>query len=192
MHVLCAVCDGGGSHWHVHLPSLDIIFQSVVNAAAGGETLPLWGTCLGFELTSFLASGLNPAVPTGPFDAENLTIALNFTDAAAGSRLWGNAPASVVAALSSSPSTINMHRQGVTPEQFQLPLLQRLRVLSTNTDRAGRAFVSSAEGVSLPVFITQFHPEKVVYEWTLAEPIPHDYPSIAANSYRRAILLPML
>lgn len=30
------------------------IFQESVNAAASGETWPLWGTCLGFELINVL------------------------------------------------------------------------------------------------------------------------------------------
>lgn len=161
------------------------MYQTMEKAAAQGETVPLHGTCLGHELTFFLASGLDPTVLTNGFDAENISLPLDFTPAAAGSRLWGSAPGEVTDAFAAWPISLNAHQAGITPDTYAgNPKLQSvLRVLSTNVDREGRPFISSSEGITLPITTTQFHPEKPVFEWWASENINHTYTSVVANSW---------
>lgn len=52
-------------------------------------------------------------------------------------------------------------------------LASAVRVLSLSADPEGRVYVSSWEHRSLPVWATQFHPEKNAYEWGDALHIPH-------------------
>jgi gamma-glutamyl hydrolase len=162
-----------------------LIFNESVAAAAAGETWPLWGTCLGHELTLMLASGADPALVTAGFDSENASWPLTpVQPAASSSRLWGTAPPDVWAAFTGQPIAMNSHQAGVTPAAFaaSAPLSSRFRVLTTNLDRKGKAFVSSTEGVTLPIYTTQFHPEKPLFE-VQPTATDHSFASIVGNSY---------
>lgn len=144
-----------------------LIFNESVQAWSRGETFPLWGTCQGHELISFLGSNQNMSTLTGGFDSENLTIPLNLTTAAATSRLYGSMPANVLSIFANEPVTMNNHQMGVTPEDFAAApaLADRFAVLATNVDRVGKQFVSSMEGQQgLPIFTSQYHPEKPQFE----------------------------
>ncbi len=162
------------------------IYQEVLSAAQKGESVPLHGTCLGHELIHFLVAGLDQSVVSTGFNAENYSIPLNLTDAAATSRLYGpNAPQDVVQSLSTLPITMNAHQAGITPQTFagNQKLSSTLRVLSTNVDRNGRAFISTTEGITLPITTTQYHSEKIAFEWNPAQAMNHSYVSVVANAW---------
>ncbi|KAG8466084.1 hypothetical protein KFE25_005654 [Diacronema lutheri] len=145
-------------------------------ANAAGVPLPVWGTCLGFEWIVQLAAADDGVIGTG-LDAENISLPLALRPAADTSRLLGGAAnARLRAALGARPLTMNNHERGITPEAFDAhPALGRaLRVLSTSTDRRGTAFVSTLEGVGLPVFATQWHPEKAQFEWGWRDGAPYE------------------
>jgi hypothetical protein len=120
----------------------------------------VWGSCLGFQTVSALASE-NPAIVTCGFDSESLSLALNFTPAAHTSQLYSQMPADIVASLAVDAFTLNYHSCGVTPAAAasSAAFQRRYHVLSTNMDRQGREFVSSIEAKDMPIFATQFHPE---------------------------------
>jgi len=170
-------------------------------ANAAGDTFPIWGSCLGFEWIMKLASE-DDHVLRGGFDSENLTLPLNLTAAAATSRVLSPAattpvpfekPAmSVLDALKTLPITMNNHVEGLTPSAFASNerLSTMFHLLSTNADRHGREFVSMVEGATAPVWATQWHPEKNIYEQgvrlpsgTAYEVIQHTRPAIAAAAY---------
>jgi gamma-glutamyl hydrolase len=93
-----------------------IFNESYVAWEERGEVWPLWGTCQGHELISFLASGLDNNILASGFDSENLTLPLNLTSAASSSRMYG-------------PNTTRHHEQsrdGCPSKQLQcqLPLIQ--------------------------------------------------------------------
>jgi gamma-glutamyl hydrolase len=165
--------------------SAKVVFDEVVSAAKAGETFPLWGTCLGHELTLTLASGLNQSVVTSGFDSENISWPLLPTQAASTSRLWGSAPPDVWSALTENDITMNSHQAGVSPQNFlgSPALVGSMKILSIGNDREGRQFVSSTEGITLPVYTTQFHPEKPMFEWNPQMQINHTDVSIVGNSY---------
>jgi gamma-glutamyl hydrolase len=188
-----AVLTGGGAAFFADDGSLtpyaataQLLLDESLAAASRGETWPLWGTCLGHELALVLAAGPNRSVLSAGFDSENLALALTPTPAAATSRLWGSAPPEVWRWLTdpAENNTINLHVQGVTPEDFDGSALSRSFVsLSTNVDRAGREFVSSAEAKDAPIYTTQFHPEKPAYEFYPGYAIPHSDHAIHANAW---------
>lgn len=166
------------------------IYNEVESAAANGETFPLWGTCLGHELIGVLAAGLDYATSplSGGFDSENLTAPVAWTADAAGSRLWGPAPDVRAAFAAGGGIAYNAHTQGFTPADFDAsaPLAAAFTVLGTSVDRAGKEFVASMEGKTLPVYTSQWHPEKANFEWNggfLYNDIDHSPAAIEANVY---------
>jgi gamma-glutamyl hydrolase len=72
---------------------------------------------MGFEMEAILASK-NPNI-LSPVDAENISMALNFTKAAATSEWLGYAPKQIIHNLESQKLTINNHQYGVTPADFE-------------------------------------------------------------------------
>jgi gamma-glutamyl hydrolase len=135
------------------------------------DKLPVWGTCLGFEQLMVYSSDAAAATGTGSvleeFDSESLFLPLGFTPAAATSRILRSAPARVIATLGQQNVTANLHRSGISPSVMasNSKLNHTWRVLATNVDRKGKPFVSLAEGISLPLFASQFHPEKNAFEF---------------------------
>ncbi len=81
---------------------------------------------------------------------------------------------------------MNNHMFAVSPSNFSANAeLVRLfgAPLSTNVDRDGNEFVSTIEGVTLPIYATQWHPEKPQFEWWSLEVVNHSTESIVANSW---------
>lgn len=69
--------------------------------------------------------------------------------------------------------------QNVTDFKFE----QQWHILSWNHDLTGLTFVSSIEHKRYPFFATQFHPEKVIYEWIRHRNISHTANAIKAGQY---------
>ena len=164
-----ALFMGGGAKLP---PAARRLWGNAVAANARGDTFPVWGTCLGFEWVMQLASG-DDGILTSGFDSENLTLPLNLTAGAQTSRLLKPAAAmpvpfdgrSIYDALA-LPVTMNNHKYAVTPASFQASpaLRQAFNILSTNNDRAGKEFISMVEHTSAPIWATQWHPEKNIFE----------------------------
>ena len=160
------------------------IFKESVDAAAQGETWPLWGTCLGFQILGVAGSDFSRTVLTSGWDSENISLPVKFTAAAASSRVFGSAPG-VVNTYATQSVALNAHHDGISPAAFAAsgPLSSRFTVLATSVDRKGAEFVASFEGNTLPIYATQWHPEKQIWEWNANEDFVHTYDSIQANRY---------
>lgn len=76
-----------------------------------------------------------------------------------------------------------LHR--VTPETYasNAKLGAFFKVLSTNADRKGKTFGSTVEARKYPVWGSQWHPEKNIFEWTNREAIPHTPQAITVAQY---------
>ena len=168
-----------------------LVFNESVKSFAAGETWPVWGTCLGHELISVLGAGADPSVLTGGFDSENLTLAVDWTAAATTSRVFSSVD--VRNRYASGAIAMNAHTQGITPANFAASkrLSSTFTVTSTQVDRAGREFVASQEGqAGLPIFSTQWHSEKSLFEWPIpsVEYIAHNMSAVVANHWPAAFL----
>ena len=86
----------------------------------------------------------------------------------------------VLEAIATNAYPFHNHRSGVEPTAFaaNANLTAFFNVLATNVDRGGRAFVSIIEGKSVPVYATQFHPEKNMFEWNTFETIDHSFEAV--------------
>jgi len=172
--------------------SLALRILNEVRAAAGQkQRVPLWGTCLGFQLLSFVASGPNvddPVLSCPPFNSEDIHLPLDPTAAWKGSEFQRAAASAggVDTILTTQGVTANFHHCGITPDAFRgNSNLTKVfgEPLSTNKDLDGKEFVSTIQGKDLPLYGTQWHPEKPVFEWTTSHHTNHDTASVKANSW---------
>lgn len=115
------------------------------------------------------------------YDAENISLPLNFTKNAETSMLFGNLPKEIYTSLATSSVTFNAHDNGLPPSKYwkSSSLKSFVNILSTNFDRNGKEFVSSYEGKEYPIWGIQFHPSRLAYEWKPYENMNHSPQAIA-------------
>uniref|UniRef100_K3WYU7 folate gamma-glutamyl hydrolase n=1 Tax=Globisporangium ultimum (strain ATCC 200006 / CBS 805.95 / DAOM BR144) TaxID=431595 RepID=K3WYU7_GLOUD len=168
----------------------EYLYKLAIDLNDNGTYFPVWGTCLGFEWLVQLTTGDLGSLDSG-LDANNITLPLNFTDAALSSRLFGGASKELYQWLAEKPITMNNHEQGIGVERFPTfsKLTEFYTVLSTNYDRKGFHFVSAFEAKKYPIYAVQFHPEKVSFEYgeypdgTPYEVVDHSSEAITSGQY---------
>mmetsp|Transcript_11716 Transcript_11716/g.19046 ORF Transcript_11716/g.19046 Transcript_11716/m.19046 type:complete len:324 (+) Transcript_11716:136-1107(+) len=163
--------------------AVEFLFHLALKANDEGDYFPIWGTCNGFEMITYMVGQEFEVLTT--YDAENYTVPLVLTEEASTSRLFGACPKDLMTYLSTKAITMNNHRFGVAPSAFKnnAKLLDFFRVLSTNVDRNGYEFVSTIEGKRYPVYGAQWHPEKNQFEWDPLECIDHSGNAIRSMQY---------
>ncbi|CAE7599012.1 gghA [Symbiodinium natans] len=140
-----------------------------------GQVFPVWGTCLGFE---WMVAAMSPKSLLPGFRAENVNLPVHLQQRATTSRLFSEAPQRVLEALQFANVAFNSHHRGVFPVEFLRPELKDFQVLGTSFDEDGKEFACVIEGVNLPWFGVQFHPEKNAFEHGL---LPDGQPATAAK-----------
>lgn len=168
----------GGDPWtQVSSPAFHQLYKLALQASAQGDKFPIWGTCAGFEsLVAMGAQGCQSkvsdgSIPTGAcadegpvqrgFDSVGVAFPLVLTADAKHSRLLNSLPPSLLASAQMKNFTYHTHAGGADKALFyaNANLTKMYRALSTNTDKNGREFISTMEGVALPFYGTQWHPE---------------------------------
>eukprot|EP01133_Synstelium_polycarpum_P013238 gene13238-15556_t len=163
--------------------TLQLIWEYIITANDNADPMPLWGTCMGFQQLNMLAA--KDLSILSYYNSENYTVPLDFTNLASGSRLFQNATQDIMTALATKPITMNNHMYGVAPTTFSATssLYSFYDALSWNTDRVGNTFLSTIEAKNYPIYGTQWHPEKPLFEWWNQEVMDHSFESIKANQY---------
>ena len=138
------------------------VFDFVISEGEQGRPFPLFGVCLGFEMISVITA--NDHGVLGEFDATAIPLPLEFTEEAADSAMFRDAPAALLHSLKTRNLTWNNHEYGVSPTTYATnsKLKKMFKVLTTNKDRKGTPFVSTIEArdsARFPIFATQWHPE---------------------------------
>lgn len=141
---------------------------------------------MGFQTLSVLQGG-SDVLESGVFDSDPLMLPLeNVTKGASRMfRALDDINPRVFDWITTENITVNLHKDGVSPRAFvdNQQLSEFYDVLSTNRDRNGRPFVSSMEAKSVPVFATQYHPERPQFEFR-TDPahrsIPHTTHAVAS------------
>lgn len=161
-----------------------IIFDYAVRANQRQHYFPLWGTCNGFEMLSYLAVDRNVLTHC---DAMNEPRPLNMTLAARSSKLFGKLKFGLKNLLTKEKVTANFHEYCLTMTNYtKYGINKYYNVLSTNHDANGLEYVSTMEAKHYPFYAVQFHPEKNVYEWVVKEGhsnIPHTAAAIEVSSF---------
>jgi len=166
----------------VYWKSLRILFDYASSINDKGDYFPIWGTCEGFQELGVLSTPDNYSILT-EFNSENYVVPLIFTSEH--SRLFSKASSPILDILSSQNSTFNNHHGGIGLSTFQNnnDLKSFWRMISWNYDRDGKQFVSTMESYSYPFYASQWHPEKISFEWDPNEIIPHESTAVLANMY---------
>lgn len=166
------------------------------------QSIPIWGTCLGFEglLSSF---SNNDTTTLSDCDAMDLSLNVDLTSEANTSQIYNNTFMSdgykeMIYDYSLNYNvTFNDHGLCVTTDRFYSDqyLMNNFSVLGVNYDRNGTEFVSVVESkafinehgnvVDYGIYSVQFHPEKPVY---LFDPgsspnMKHDLKSVIYGEY---------
>jgi len=142
------------------------LFVAVEDLNKNGVHFPLWGTCLGLETISSIVGGGQGAALTN-FDAENISLVLDFTSEARSSKMFSEMPEGMYEIFSTRNITTNWHTFGVSPETFAARVQPAgFTLLSTNADKENEEFVSTFEHETYPIFAVQWHPESNQYDTT--------------------------
>jgi len=175
---------GGMSFSGKYLDQLVTIFNYAKKANDNGIHFPLWGTCLGFQELLCLAAN-DTSILDGNFDSEDLTLALELTSAADNSKFFKAMPDNLKNICVKQTVTYNNHVHGIVPDHFNKiqKLVDFYDVLSNNEDKQKKAFVSTIEAKNYPFFGTQWHPEKIQFEWNPNTVIDHSFDSVEFNGW---------
>ncbi|XP_035474755.1 gamma-glutamyl hydrolase isoform X1 [Scophthalmus maximus] len=157
-----------------------IFYELAIEANQRGDYFPVWGTCLGFELLSYLTSGKTLLTST---KTSGVSLPLNFTDESKDSRMFKGFPAELMKDLATEPLTENSHKWSLALLTYDTneELKKFYKVLSTNTD-GNIEFVSTMEAYDFPIYATQWHPEKNAFEWGRPY-IPHTPSAVKTTFY---------
>lgn len=158
------------------------IYNLAKQINAQGSYLPIWGTCLGFELLTYVATDRNEH--RAHCSSHNQPLPLDFKPDYRKSRLFADIPDDVQRILANEPVTANFHQFCVTEQNLtDYELDTDWTVMSTNKDWNGFEFISTIEHKTLPFYGVQFHPEKNIYEWVRDKNISHTANAILAAQY---------
>jgi hypothetical protein len=88
------------------------IYDIAVEMNEKGNYFPLWGTCLGFELLTYLSA--NGVEHRARCSSQNQALHLEFKEDFQSSRMFQNAPENIVKILANESVTANFHQFCVT------------------------------------------------------------------------------
>lgn len=92
-----------------------------------GDYFPLWGTCLGFELLTYLSAGGNEH--RASCSSQSQSLPLKFKDDFRSSRLFKDTSENIIKILQTEPVTSNFHQYCVT-EKVNVTLLRLFDMLN--------------------------------------------------------------
>jgi len=185
-HVNGVLYPGGSTDWFTskYYKNAKLAYETSINSTLSGEDyFPIWGTCLGYETLNVITSGTNDVL--SHFDAEDITIPLNYTDEARSSRLFKDAPMSLYKAMGTQDLTYNHHSFGVSPDTHKTnrKINGFFKLLTTSLDSYGKEFVSSIEAYDFPIYGTQWHPEKNNFEFHPDLHVAHNKAGVDTSLY---------
>ncbi|XP_013781037.1 gamma-glutamyl hydrolase-like isoform X2 [Limulus polyphemus] len=153
-----------------------ILYNLAIVANQKGDYFPVWGTCLGFELLTYLAA--NGTSWMKSCWTQDLALSLKISEGYKKSRIFKAIPSDVMKYVTSLPVAINYHKWCLTPENFtKSGLNETFQILSTNKDTTGITFISTIEA---------WHPEKNLFEWVNTKShhnIPHTAEAIRVGQH---------
>lgn len=160
-----------------------IIFDLSVKANDKGDYFPLWGTCLGFELLSYLAINKNMLKRCSVYD---VALPLNKTKDFHTSKMFKNIPKEIENILTTKPVTVNYHNWCLTLSNYSKSGLENFFRVLTTSKYKNEVFISTFEAQRYPFYAVAWHPEKNQYEFVYNakhKNIPHSTEAVQVSQY---------
>ena len=168
--------QGGGRDFDLNAPWEKLaskILNKVMQENLEGKFIPLWGTCMGFELIHVLVAG-NTSVLT-KFDSYNIETPLTFDDQILKtSRMFKFFSDQDIVSLKTINSTAQFHHLGVAKESYDtFPSLRSyFNITSFGKGIDEKLSIATVEAKNFPIYAVQFHPEKLPYDRKPTDSIP--------------------
>lgn len=159
----------GGQAFDDYVGNATQIFDYAVQRNAAGDPFFLWGTCQGFQVLSVIALRNASILKCIYHGTDPSMLPLDFTAYQPQSEMFGaraESPENIVSILRTQNSTLNWHSCGINPADLNNNFNSIFKVISTNVDINGLPFISAYESTTNNFFATQFHPERVLYEFS--------------------------
>ena len=164
--------------------SLNFVVQYVMHANQNGHYYPLWGTCMGFQaIAGLIAKTFN--ILTRDCEGCHGVNKNNVWNTEYQNRLYSQIPQDLYDKMTYANLTVFVHHNMYHPEVFEntYPLNVTLKATTYSYDVEGKKYVSSYESPSMPIYGTQYHPEKNAFEWRSDYAINHGYDAIRLSQY---------
>ena len=160
-------------------------FKYIYEYASRRKHFPLWATCLGFEFLVLMPSYTAKEIYEGYRDStlidvvkgRHQSVPLDLTNKSKSfiaKRKFFNRFTHGDIKWFNNDSIYMNHGYGFVATEKRIRELEKyMWVLSTNTDLNNIEYVSTVEFKKHPFFGTQWHPEKIQFEW-IDDTVPHD------------------
>ncbi|KAL7733547.1 hypothetical protein ACLKA6_005016 [Drosophila palustris] len=144
------------------------IYELVMERNAAGEYIPLYGTCLGFQLIMINAA-TEKEVRTKCVEPKFKALPLHFSKDYDKSLLFKDLPKELAKEMCCQPFACHQHTFCITESNLHhFKLHKKWHVLATQSDGEGGSFITLIEHSEFPIFGSQFHPERAAYEQLFA------------------------
>ncbi|KAM8710945.1 hypothetical protein ACLKA7_017560 [Drosophila subpalustris] len=143
------------------------IYELVMERNAAGVYMPMYGTCLGFQLILINAAN-EKAVRTKCVEPKFKALPLHLSKDYDKSRLFKDVPVELAKAMCCQPFACHQHTFCITVSSLhRFQLHRQWQVLATQSD-GEETFITLIEHCEFPIFGSQFHPEHAAHEQLFA------------------------
>jgi len=140
------------------------VFNYAIHLNDKGIHFPVYGICQGFEISTMGVAGNHHVIDFYRHPGQLDTV--DILEAGLESRMFKGMPDNVVAFMRDQRSVFYNHRFG-----FNMSLLEENEVLKNffiitakGADDNGKEFIAAMEAKEYPIYIVQYHPERVLSE----------------------------
>ena len=143
-------------------------------------SVPLWGTCQGFELLHILVADSLEVLDH--FNSYNIQSPIELNQKVK-SKMFADFSKIEISYLQNYNSTAQFHNLGVGEKQYEdFPLLRNFfEISSFGYDLNGKKYIASMESKRYPIFAVQFHPEMVSYTRGTSRGVPQSLEAIRVS-----------
>jgi hypothetical protein len=181
---------GNSSNLTQYATTINTILQWSIEATLNGSYTPVWGTCMGFQYISYLISNdYNVVINMPGISDVALELQWNTTNYPQ-SRTFNGFPSDLYTDVTTEDLVYFDADYTTDPAAWSTNanLSEWLVPVAYSTNAEGTQFVSYIEGAvvngsAIPIYASQFHPEKVTFEWDNITNIPHSFDAIRVEQW---------